>query len=54
MWLQTLSAELRITLTDGTVWLSIGQGLLAGAICLVFGVFVAQFVGLLRADAPGR
>ncbi len=52
MWLQTLSAELRITLTDGTVWLSIGQGLLAGAICLVFGVFVARFVGLLRADAP--
>ena len=52
MWLQTLSAELRITLADGTVWLSIGQGLLVGAICLVFGVWVARFVGLLRADAP--
>ena len=45
-------AELPITLADGAVWLSIGQGLLIGAICLLFGVWVARFVGLLGADAP--
>ena len=36
----------------GTVWLSIGQGLLFGAVCLLFGVWIARFVGLLDADAP--
>src|SRR5258705_13230286 len=51
-WLQTLAAELAITVADGSVWLSIGQGLLFGAVCLLFGVWVARFVGLLRADAP--
>ena len=51
-WLQALAAELAITLADGTVWLSIGQGLLFGALCLLFGVGVARFVGLLDADAP--
>ena len=45
-------AELPITLADGAVWLSIGQGLLIGAVCLLFGVWVARFVGLLGADAP--
>ncbi len=44
--------ELGITIADGTVWLSIGEGLLFGAVCLVFGVWVARFVGLLEADAP--
>jgi len=52
VWLQTLAAELRITLADGTVWSSIGQGLLVGAVCLLFGVCVARFVGLLSVDAP--
>ena len=31
----------------GTVWLSIGQGLLFGAVCLLFGIWIARFVGLL-------
>ncbi len=47
-------SELGITLADGTVWLSIGQGLLFGAVCLLFGVWIARFVGLLDAGAPGR
>ena len=45
-------AELPITLADGSVWLSIGQGLLFGAVCLLFGIWIARFVGLLSADAP--
>jgi hypothetical protein len=45
-------SELGITVSDGTVWLSIGQGLLVGAICLFFGVGIARFVGLLDAEAP--
>ena len=45
-------SELGITLADGTVWLSIGQGLLFGAVCLLFGVWIARFVGLLDAGAP--
>src|SRR4051812_16431723 len=52
MWLQSLLAELPITLADPTVWLSIGEGLLIGAIALLFGVGVARFVGLLDRDAP--
>ena len=52
MWLQSVAAELPITLADGAVWLSIAQGLLIGAICVLFGVWVARFVGLLGADAP--
>ena len=51
-WLQTLAAELAITVADGSVWLSIGQGLLFGAVCLLFGISIARFVGLLGADAP--
>ena len=51
-WLQALVAELAITLADGSVWVSIGQGLLFGAVCLLFGIWVARFVGLLEADAP--
>jgi hypothetical protein len=44
--------EFAITLADATVWSSIAQGLLIGAVCLLFGVWVARFVGLLRSDAP--
>jgi hypothetical protein len=44
--------EFAITLADGSVWLSIGQGLLFGGACLVFGVLVARWVGLLESDAP--
>ena len=50
--LQSLAAELAITLADGAVWLSIGQGLLFGAVCLLFGIWVARRVGLLASDAP--
>ena len=45
-------AEFPITIADPTVWLSIGEGLLFGAVCLAFGVWVARFVGLLEPDAP--
>jgi len=45
-------AEFAITVTDGSVWLSIGQGLLFGGVCLLFGIWVARFVGLLESDAP--
>src|SRR3954454_6961164 len=45
-------SELAITLADATVWLAIGQGLLFGALSLLFGVWVARFVGLLDAAAP--
>ena len=51
-WLQSLATELPITLTDWTVWLSIGQGLLIGAVCLLCGIWVARYVGLLPFDAP--
>ena len=51
-WLQSLATEFAITMADGTVWLSIGQGLLVGAVCLLFGIWVARFVGLLPSDAP--
>jgi hypothetical protein len=51
-WLQALAAELGITLADSSVWWSIGQGLLFGAVCLLFGILIARFVGLLRSDAP--
>ena len=52
MWLQSLAAEFAITMTDGTVWLSLGQGLLFGGVCLLFGIWVARIVGLLAPDAP--
>ena len=51
-WLEALAAELPITLSDGAVWLAVGQGLLFGAACLVFGTWLARFVGLLESDAP--
>jgi len=35
-WLQALAAEIPITLADGTVWLSIGQALLFGAVLMLF------------------
>src|SRR4051794_40923896 len=45
-------SELAITLADGAVWLSIGQGLLFGAVILAFGVWIARYLGLLDRDAP--
>jgi hypothetical protein len=54
VWLQTLFAEFAITLTDGSVWLSIGQALLSGAVCVLLGTWVARWVGLLEADAPAE
>jgi hypothetical protein len=45
-------AEFGITVADGSVWLSIAEGLLIGAVCLLFGVWAARWVGLLRTDAP--
>ena len=44
--------EFAITVADSSVWLSIGQGLLFGAVCLLLGIGIARFVGLLSADAP--
>ena len=52
LWLQALAAEFAITLSDGAVWLPIGQGLLFGGVCLLFGIWVARVVGLLESDAP--
>lgn len=51
-WLQALAAEFAITVVDDSVWLTIGQGLVFGAVCLLFGVWVARFVGLLDRNAP--
>lgn len=51
-WVHRLAIEFAITLSNGTVWLSIGQGLVFGAVCLVFGVWAARVVGLLPSDAP--
>ena len=45
---QPLAAEFAITVADGAVWLAIGQGLLFGGVCLLFGIWVARRVGLLR------
>ena len=52
MWLQSLAAELAITLADPEVWFSIGLALLLGGVCLLLGTWVARTVGLLRSDAP--
>ena len=41
-------------MTDATVWLSIGQGLVFAAVCLLFGIWVARFVGLLSLRRAGR
>jgi hypothetical protein len=50
--LQPLATELAITMADREVWISIGVALLFGGGCLVFGIWVARTVGLLRSDAP--
>jgi hypothetical protein len=50
--LPVLLSELAITMSNQQVWLSIGVALLLGGLCLLFGVWVARTVGLLRADAP--
>ena len=51
-WLDALAAELQITIADWSVWFAIAEGLLFGAICLLFGVWVARLVGLQSSDAP--
>ena len=51
-WLPSLLAELPITLTDPVVWLSIGEGLLFGGVCLLLGIWVARTVGMLQSGAP--
>jgi hypothetical protein len=50
--LQSLAAEFAITVTNGEVWLSIVLALVLGGVSLLFGVWVARRVGLLRAHAP--
>ena len=51
-WQPSLAAELAITMSDREVWVSIGVALLFGGLALLFGIWVARLVGLLRADAP--
>ena len=51
-WLTSAASEFGIAVSDATVWLSIGQALLFGGMCLLFGVWVARTVGLLDSDAP--
>jgi hypothetical protein len=51
-WLQSLAAEFAITVSNGEVWLSIGQALIFGGLSLLFGIWVARWVGLLQSDAP--
>ena len=46
--LQSLATEFSITVADASVWLSIGQALLFGAVCLVFGTGVATTRGPSR------
>jgi hypothetical protein len=50
--LQRLAAEFAITMSNGEVWLSIGQALIFGGASLLFGIWVARRVGLLQSDAP--
>ena len=53
-WLQAFAAEFAIAAADPTVWLSIGEGLLFGGVCLLFGIWVARLVGLLGTGCAGR
>ena len=41
-WLQSFAAEFAIAAADPTVWLSIGEGLLFGGVCLLFGIWVGR------------
>jgi len=50
--LQTLAAELAITIANQSTWLAIGQALLFGVVCFAFGVGAARLTGLLASDAP--
>src|SRR5260221_1581818 len=50
--LELLAREFLITVTNVDVWVSIALALLLGGGCLVIGTWIAQTVGLLRADAP--
>ena len=51
-WLTSAASGFTVAISDGTVWLSIGQALLFAAVCLVFGILVARLVGLLKPGAP--
>ena len=51
-WIASLATELRITTLDLNVWISIGEALLCGGACLLFGLWIARSVGLLRSGAP--
>ena len=50
--LLSLAAGLAVTVSNGAVWLSIGEGLLFAGLCLVFGIWVARRVGLLASGSP--
>ncbi len=50
--LSRLAGEFAITVTNGEVWLSIGEALVLAAGSLLFGVWVARRVRLLRRNAP--
>jgi len=52
LWWQSLAAEFTITVSNGEVWLSIAEALLFGGVSLLFGIWVARKVGLLRVGAP--
>jgi len=52
LWWQSLAAEFAITVSNGEVWLSIAEALLFGGVSLLFGIWVARKVGLLRTGAP--
>ena len=51
-WLQLLAAEFAITVSNGEVWLSIGEALLFAGVSLLLGTWVARKVGLLQSGAP--
>ena len=51
-WLTSAASGFTVAISDGTVWLSIGEALLFAAVCLAFGTLVARLVGLLKPGAP--
>ena len=51
-WLTSAASGFTVAISDGTVWLSIGEALLFAAVCLAFGILVARLVGLLKPGAP--
>ena len=51
-WFQSIAAEFVLSISNGDVWLSIGQAMLFGGVALLFGIRVARKVGLLESRAP--